>query len=211
MSYTPDTSAGKVSSTAARAALPKAVRPGVCSICVKTGVCIRTQIYVPVLCRQLAVGFLAGWCSGLPTSMRSPQEADLYCANPWWPITIATVTANCAPRPAHVTINIRVAEPHARAQTRCRWQRTHPLQALQVLQLRLELVQVGVRVAAQHAAVQRVPEHLRTRSSQSRAIKGWAARYCTHCKRADAQSHMEPWAALSVNMACDQYMCSGVD
>ena len=39
----------------------------------------------------------------------------------------------------------------------------YPLDALQVLQLRLELVQIGVRIAAQHRAVERVPEHLSAR------------------------------------------------
>lgn len=43
-----------------------------------------------------------------------------------------------------------------------RWEgRTHPLEPLKVLQLRLELVQVGVRIAAQHRAVEWIPEYLR--------------------------------------------------
>ena len=36
----------------------------------------------------------------------------------------------------------------------------HRLQLLQVLQLSLELVQVGVCIAAQHRAIKGIPEHL---------------------------------------------------
>ena len=68
----------------------------------------------------------------------------------------------------------------------------HPLELLQVLQLRLELVQVGIRVAAEHAAVQRVPEHLRTPSSG--LINATAATVCE-----------------SMNTSCCSHtdMCSG--